>query len=143
MKRISFLAIFAMLLAACANQAPSENTTTTKTTEVKQVEGETPGKIVFAEDFHDFGKLEAGEIVSYTFKFKNEGKSTLIVKQVRPSCGCTEPKFTKTPIAPGGTGEVELGFDSDGFRGLQNKSARVITNGNPSDVVLHFSAVVE
>ena len=38
--------------------------------------------ISFEEDTHDFGKLTAGEKVTYAFKFKNTGKSVLIISNV-------------------------------------------------------------
>jgi len=143
MSKLSLILFVLVVFSACNNNGSQKQKANIDSPTQQTVEGEAPGKIVFEEDFHDFGKLEAGEIVSYTFKFKNEGKSTLLVKQVRPSCGCTAPKYTKTPIPPGGIGEVELGFDSKGFQGMQNKSATVITNGDPSDIKLHFTAVVE
>ncbi len=142
MNKLSLLAILSLFMYACGS-TEQNNDKTAEVSQVNMIQGETPGKIVFEKESHDFGKLESGEVVSYSFKFKNEGKSTLLIKQVRPICGCTAPTYTKEPIPPGGTGEVELGFNSSGFHGMVNKSARVITNGEPSDVVLYFSAVVE
>lgn len=126
------------LLTACLPQANKS-----KGADAELIEGATPGKIEFETDFHDFGTLQAGEVVSVSFKFKNTGESSLLIRGVRASCGCTSTGYTQAPVAPGGEGEVSLQFDSSGFRGMQNKSATVITNGQPADIKLHFTAVVE
>ncbi len=91
---------------------------------------------------HDFGVIVQGERVSYTFTFKNTGKSNLIISSVHASCGCTVPKYDTAPIAPGEDGKVEVVFDSSGRNGLQNKTVTVLANTQPSSVELHFSAEV-
>ncbi|MEJ7661957.1 MAG: DUF1573 domain-containing protein [Hymenobacter sp.] len=53
----------------------------------------------------------------HTFKFTNTGKSPLLIADATASCGCTTPSWTKEPIAPGATGEMEVLFDSRGKRG--------------------------
>lgn len=60
---------------------------------------------------HDFGdiKEEAGD-VSYAFKFKNDGKAALTVTDVKASCGCTTPNWTKDKILPGKEGFVAASY---------------------------------
>ena len=48
-------------------------------------------KFQFAEETHDFGKIIQGEKVTYFFKFKNAGKSDLLIFNATASCGCTVP----------------------------------------------------
>ncbi|MEZ5197677.1 MAG: DUF1573 domain-containing protein [Bacteroidales bacterium] len=98
--------------------------------------------IEFEKDFHDFGKVVQGEIVTYGFKFKNTGKSDLIISQVNTTCGCTVPEFPKTPIKPGEEKYVKVKFDSGGRKGVQNKSATVVTNCQPSSSVIRIRAQV-
>jgi hypothetical protein len=99
-------------------------------------------KFKWKEQVHDFGVVIQGESVSYSFLFKNTGKSNLIISSVHASCGCTVPKYDTKPIAPGGEGHVEVVFDSSGRSGLQNKTVTVLANTQPSTVELHFSAEV-
>jgi hypothetical protein len=46
--------------------------------------GEEP-KIKFTELSHDFGKVAQNASVKYSYVFKNEGKSTLIIENVKAS----------------------------------------------------------
>jgi hypothetical protein len=98
--------------------------------------------ITFEKVEHDFGAIIQGEKVSYTFKFKNTGGSDLLVTSAKGSCGCTVPKFSKEPIAPGKSGEMEIIFDSSGKSGIQNKTITVLSNSQPNTVVLTVSADV-
>ncbi|MGQ9848387.1 MAG: DUF1573 domain-containing protein [Bacteroidales bacterium] len=99
-------------------------------------------KFQWKEMIHDFGVIIQGERVSYTFTFKNVGKSDLIISTVHASCGCTVTKYDSNPIAPGKEGKIEVVFDSSGRSGLQNKTITVLANTQPSTVELHFTAEV-
>ena len=91
---------------------------------------------------HDFGTIKEGEKVTHVYKFKNTGAVPLIIEGVRPSCGCTAPNWTKEPIPVGGTGEVEVVFDSKGKPNAQNKTVTVTANTWPQSTVLRFKAFV-
>jgi hypothetical protein len=98
--------------------------------------------ISFEKDFHDFGKLYAGEQVTYSFKFKNTGKSILVISSVSTSCGCTVSTFPKQPINPGEGATIDVSFDSNGRHGLQSKSVTVFTNTQPPVTTLRIKAQV-
>ena len=91
---------------------------------------------------YDFGAIMQGEKVSHTYKFKNIGKSDLLITSAKGSCGCTVPKYDKTPIAPGKEGQIEVVFDSDGRQGIQHKTVTVLANTQPNTVTLKFYADV-
>lgn len=59
----------------------------------------------------DFGEVIHGQRTRLKVPVRNEGTAPLILKEVKPSCGCTVATFTPT-IAPGARGEIELEFDS-------------------------------
>ena len=86
-------------------------------------------EIKFNVSVHDFGTFpeETGK-VSYTFEFTNSGQSDLIVQNVRASCGCTTPDWTKTPVKPGETGFVEVTYNASGRPGAFTKTITVTTN---------------
>lgn len=98
--------------------------------------------ISFKDDFHDFGKINSGEKISYAFKFKNTGKSVLLISNVSTSCGCTVTDYPKQPIKPGEESSVDVSFDSSGRRGLQTKSITVFTNAQPSTITLRIQSLV-
>jgi hypothetical protein len=99
-------------------------------------------KIEFENDIHDFGKIIQGEKVTYSFKFRNTGKSLLLISDVSTSCGCTVTEYPKEPIKPGEAGKINVSFDSEGKRGPQNKTATVSTNTQPNTTVLRIQAMV-
>lgn len=99
-------------------------------------------EISFEKDFHDFGKLISGEQVTYAFKFKNTGKSLLIISNVSTSCGCTVSAFPKQPIKPGESATIDVSFDSEGRHGLQTKSVSVFANTQPPTTTLRIQSLV-
>jgi hypothetical protein len=99
-------------------------------------------KIQFENVEHDFGIILQGEKVSHSFKFKNTGKQDLIVKDASASCGCTVPKFTSQPIAPGEQGEIEVVFNSANRTGRQVKTVTVWTNCQPDQVKLQITSEI-
>lgn len=84
--------------------------------------------IAFSEKLYDFGVIAQGDVVEYTFKFENTGTTPLKILSARGSCGCTVPKYSKEPIAPGEKGEVFVRFNSAGKSGMQNKTVTLVTN---------------
>lgn len=97
----------------------------------------------FDKESHDFGTITEGEKVSYTYSFKNVGKSELVITRARASCGCTVPEYTKEPIAPGEEGEVEITFNSANRKGKQYKKVTLYANTQPNTKELTFTADVQ
>jgi len=98
--------------------------------------------ISFREYEHDFGKITEGEEVAYIFTFENKGKGPLVISSVTTSCGCTVPKYDTKPIESGGTGTVEVAFNSSGRNGMQNKTITVKSNASKPVVLLKISGEV-
>jgi hypothetical protein len=101
-------------------------------------------KITFEKTEHNFGSfLEAAGVQTTTFKFKNTGNAPLIVNNVRASCGCTTPKWTRDPIAPNGSGEIIVSYDPKNRPGAFAKSVTVGSNAQNSTVNLSVSGQVQ
>jgi len=88
--------------------------------------------ISFVEKEFNFGTVIQGEKVIHNFVFENTGDGNLIISNVKASCGCTVPKWTKEPIKPGEKGNIEIKFDSSNRDGKQTKTAKVYTNTSPN-----------
>lgn len=84
--------------------------------------------VVFEQDLHDFGTVTEGVAVEHKFRFKNTGEHPLHITKVKPSCGCTTPKFSEEPILPGEEGFIDVSFDSQGRPGVQSKTITVTGN---------------
>lgn len=98
--------------------------------------------IKFTESEFNYGKIIQGEKVSHTFNFTNEGKSNLVIVSAKASCGCTVASPPKDPIPPGGTGKIDVVFDSNGKSGLVSKSITVLTNCEPNTAILTIAGEV-
>jgi len=86
-------------------------------------------KIEFENMTFDFKQINLGQSVSNAYKFKNTGKSDLIIRKTKASCGCTAITSKENEIIkPGKTGEIQMTFNSTGKKGKQNKTITVITN---------------
>lgn len=88
----------------------------------------TPPTIVFDADEYGFGKIAPGTVVEHDFIYRNKGNDTLVIDNVRPTCGCTAAQPTKKRLAKGEEGKIHISFNSKGFTGNIEKSIRVMSN---------------
>ncbi|WP_460582794.1 DUF1573 domain-containing protein [Hymenobacter arcticus] len=98
--------------------------------------------LTFAEAQFDFGDIKPGSKVQHTFKFTNTGKTPLLIADATASCGCTTPSWTKEPVAPGATGELQVQFDSRGKQGLISKQVTVRANTQPNTNTIYIKGNV-
>ncbi len=100
-------------------------------------------QISFENLIHDFGTIkEEGGTVTYKFEFVNTGGNPLIVTNVRPTCGCTSPDWTREPVPPGGKGFVAATFNPKGRPNAFNKYLYVDSNSETSNTKLTIKGVV-
>ena len=91
---------------------------------------------------HDFGTVEEGTQASYTFQIVNTGNEPLIISNVQPSCGCTTPEWTKTPISPGSKGTIMATYNSQGRPGAFNKAITITSNAKEATRVFTIKGFV-
>lgn len=72
-------------------------------------------EIKFDHTDHDFGEVLENTYPTTVFKFYNIGNQPLQLTNVKSSCGCTAPTWSRDPIAPGDSGEIEVVFNSRGY----------------------------
>lgn len=143
-KELFFVVVFLItlsLLTSCDSSVNNKTVVNNPLTASGATKDELP-VIVFEKEFYDFGKIIQGEKVSYRFKFKNDGKTDLLISSVTTSCGCATPEYSKVPVAPGKEGYVTVSFDSDKRQGVQQKSITVLANTLPNSTVIHIKADV-
>ena len=145
MKRIFAIALIAIAFTACKQSA-------SKTVEEKAaaVTGKTPAvlaedapKVEFEKEIYDFGVIKQGEKVHFEFKFKNNGKTPLIITDATATCGCTKPEYPDVPVKPGEEGIIKVTFDSTGKMGMQDKVVTITSNANPEAAKLHLVGEVK
>ena len=88
--------------------------------------------MTFERDKWDFGEIIQGEIVEYSFKFTNTGKSPLVITSAKGSCGCTVPEWPKEPIAPGQADYLKVTYDSNGRKDNFDKTVTITANTVPN-----------
>lgn len=98
-------------------------------------------EIEFNEEMHNFGTLQSGEIVVFSFVFINTEPNNLTIDKVETDCGCVKAIFSKEPVMPGKTGIVEIEFDSSGLFGKQFKTIEIYTNSKDSKHLAIFAEV--
>jgi hypothetical protein len=100
------------------------------------------GELTFEKETHDFGKIAEGTLASYEFKVKNVGDQPVVISNVQPSCGCTTPDWTKTPILPGKTGVIKAVYNSASRPGPFYKSISVVSNGKTPNTTIYIKGDV-
>lgn len=115
--------LFILVLFAACNPAQRHNKEQkTGITERQSTEFE------FTKEMHNFGELEAGEIVVFSFVFTNTGENNLFIYSTDAGCGCINTTHPEKPVEPGDTGIIEVEFDSSGLYGKQMKTITVKAN---------------
>lgn len=117
--KFAFILILAFF-AGCSIRTEKPSGQSTKNTE--------SAAFVFLEEFHNFGSLQAGEIVSYSFCFKNTGTSRIKVENAEADCGCITVEYPKEEVLPGDSAYVDVIFNSAGETGKVYKEITVITS---------------
>ncbi|MDQ6904860.1 MAG: DUF1573 domain-containing protein [Bacteroidota bacterium] len=92
---------------------------------------------------YNFGSVNDGEKVEYSYRFRNTGKKPLIVSSAVASCGCTVPEKPEEPIKPGETGFLKVVFNSKGRVGPVHKEITVTSNAYPKFPVLQLTGDVK
>jgi Protein of unknown function (DUF1573) len=82
-------------------------------------------------------------VVKHIYKFKNVGNQTLLITDIRTTCGCTVPTWNKNPIAAGASEQVEVKFDTKGKANEQVKKITIIANTFPAETELILRGMVK
>src|SRR5690606_31083542 len=107
-----------------------------------EVRNAKPSDITWTEDIHNFGDIEKGKPVSHEFTFKNTTKETVLITNVKPSCGCTAANYTKTPIKPGETGSITATYNA-ASPGSFSKQITVTTSDSEVKKILTIKGKVQ
>lgn len=90
--------------------------------------------LVFVEKHYDFGtaKEDGGELF-HVYRFRNTGKDTVMITQIRTLCNCTKGEASARAILPGASGSIKVTFNPYGYTGNQYKGVTVVTGGKTED----------
>jgi hypothetical protein len=82
----------------------------------------------FNSILEDFGSVYAKQTVTHPFHFRNAGKETLKIIDVKKSCGCTKAETDKKEYRPGEAGVINVSIDLNGRQGTQRQVVFLRTN---------------
>ena len=100
-------------------------------------------EIVFETLEYNFGDIQENKgKVSHKFSFTNNGKESIRILTVKPSCGCTTPNWSKDEIKPGKKGFIIAEYNPKGRPGVFRKSLSVITNDNRRSLIFIKGKVI-
>jgi len=101
--------------------------------------------ITFVAEEHDFGSIkEENGPAEYEFVFKNTSTEPLKILNVRASCGCTTPAWTREEVAPGAEGIIKASYNPRNRPGPFHKTITVTTSATTNNtVILRINGQVE
>ena len=100
-------------------------------------------RLVFREELYEFDPVNAGKVIKHNFAFTNTGLVPLLITSARSTCGCTVPRYPTGPIPPGGSGVVEIAFDTKNKSGYQNKPVTITANTYPAATTIFVAGRVD
>ncbi|MDR0832749.1 MAG: DUF1573 domain-containing protein [Candidatus Symbiothrix sp.] len=132
-KLILFVAIAVMGLTA-ANTLSYATPQTAQETKVVSVD----------RPVHDFGTVQetAGDVKTVFYVINNTG-APIMITNVKTTCGCTVPAWTKTPIEPGKKGEIAVTYSTKDRPGPFDKEITILTSGEPNTLKVHIKGTVQ
>lgn len=103
---------------------------------------EEKSEITFVSLVHNYGQLEYNANSTYQFEFTNTGKVALVLNDVKASCGCTTPEWSKEPINPSDKGKITVKYNTM-IPGPFHKTITVYSNATTNPIVLTIQGEVK
>jgi hypothetical protein len=138
-ERLRILFIISFILISCGNH---EERNMKGKPKIPVTENLDASGIVFIREMHNFGNLKAGEIVSFSFVFVNNGIKPVVINKANATCGCIKVKFDNKEINQGEKSAIEVIFNTSGEWGNQLKMIEVETSSGEKKE-LRISAYIE
>ena len=92
--------------------------------------GQNKAAITFEETVIKFPKTQGGDVLNFSYPFKNTGTEPLIIENIKVACTCTKPIWPKHPIMPGKSDSITVEFDTKKVWGWQEKELRIYSNAS-------------
>lgn len=97
--------------------------------------------ISFESQTIDYGTILQHSDGTKIFKFQNTGNEPLLITNVKTTCGCTVPSYSKEPILPGESGEIKINYKTNRL-GAFTKSITVSSNTKEGSTILKIKGNV-
>lgn len=97
--------------------------------------------IEFEVETLDYGKVAKNSDGTRTISFTNSGDAPLVISDVKSSCGCTVPTYSKAPILPNNTGEITVKYDTAKV-GAFTKKITILSNATEASKIIRIKGEV-
>ncbi|MDT0559085.1 DUF1573 domain-containing protein [Ichthyenterobacterium sp. W332] len=97
--------------------------------------------IDFEAEIVDYGTITQNSDGLRVFTFTNTGDAPLLITNVKTSCGCTVPSYSKAPILPGQDGTLDIKYNTKKL-GAFTKTITVISNAEGGNKILKIKGNV-
>jgi hypothetical protein len=98
--------------------------------------------IQFKDLKKNFGMVKKGEVVNMVYSYKNVGNTPLIIYDYKVGCSCTEVEFSRDPLLPGESAEINVKFDTKSTYDRQDRIIEIISNAKNSNQKIRLKGVV-
>jgi hypothetical protein len=98
--------------------------------------------IQFKDLKKNFGMVKKGEVVNMVYSYKNVGNTPLIIYDYKVGCSCTEVEFSRDPVPPGESAEINVKFDTKSTYDRQDRVIEIISNAKNSNQKIRLKGVV-
>ncbi len=138
----TFFSLFSLFVFSTAvAQAPVKNPLVKPTLTTTPVAEKATTPVTWKAEVYDFGDIKKGTPVSHDFTFTNTTKQTVLITNVKASCGCTATDYTKTPVKPGETAYIKATYNA-AAGGAFSKTVTVTLNENETPKILTIKGKV-
>lgn len=110
----------------------------------------------FGSDTINFGKVMQGDVLNHKFSMQSSGEEDLIIKQAKPTCGCTVAQIMAQdgegqmvpyqygkPLPPGRKIEIQATLHTQNKRGHAGSKINMFTNDPRGQTILSLEADVD
>lgn len=87
------------------------------------------GVFLFEEEVIDYGIVQQNDNGLRTFKFTNRGTAPIVISNIKTTCGCTVPNYSKKAILPGESSMINIKYATNRI-GQFSKSITIISNAD-------------
>jgi len=99
--------------------------------------------IKFSKESYDIGKIKFKEKTTFFMEFTNISNKPVVIENVMVGCGCTVAEKPTTPVLPGKTAKIKVGYDGTGAPGSRfNKDVTVKVAGVADPKTVSFSGLI-
>ena len=99
------------------------------------------GVLSFETEEIDYGTIQQNEDGAKIFKFTNTGKDPIVITQVKTSCGCTVPTYSREPVLAGASGEIQIKYDTKRI-GKFTKTITIMSNASEPNKVIRIKGEI-